>query len=238
MSGLPSCLPRYLAIGLSVGMVAGSLLFAQTVQTQPGTTSPAPEPTTLPAAPDETATTQPAEYANRAPQELASGLIGSKHDLTRIGKGGRDLCLPCHTPHQVGVPPPRLDHRPSATLPLRPYQTVNVELTGWSLLCLGCHDGVTAPDVYASPHAISVAGQLGDARLGTRGLRSHPVGITYPVATEGYYAAAALDAVGLPLDDGRIQCTTCHDAHNTHRHPHMLRMSNEGSRLCLTCHRV
>ena len=259
MSGRSIRLPRHLAIGLTVGMVAGGLLFAHVVESQPAaTTTSAPggkrcqEPfvrSTLQAAtrqkvpdtffrPEEIATTEPAAPPNPAREELSSGLVGSKHDFTRIGEGARDLCLPCHTPHQVAVPPPRLDHRPGTAPPLRPFQTLDMELTGWSLLCLGCHDGVTAPDVYSSPHAINVAGQLGDRRLGTRGLRSHPVGITYPAAAEGYNAPAALDASNLPLDDGRIQCTTCHDAHNTYRHPHLLRMSNEGSRLCLTCHRL
>jgi predicted CXXCH cytochrome family protein len=113
-----------------------------------------------------------------------------------------------------------------------------VELTGWSLLCLGCHDGVTATDVYASAHAVTLTGQLANSRLGSTGLRGHPVGIRYPVAQEGYHTRAAVEARGLSLPQGRIQCTTCHDAHNTHHHSGMLRISNSRSRLCLTCHRL
>jgi predicted CXXCH cytochrome family protein len=157
------------------------------------------------------------------------------------GQAGRDLCLPCHTPHLVAVQPPAFDRRAATTQPLRPYQGVGVELSGWSLLCLGCHDGVTAPDVYSSAHAITVADQLANSRLGVRGLRSHPVGMRYPppgADTGAYEPPAAIEAGGLLLPDERIQCTTCHDAHNTYRHPGMLRISNERSRLCLTCHRV
>ena len=181
-------------------------------------------------------TTQPGETGPRA--ALISGLIGSKHDFTQGGKSGRDLCLPCHTPPQVAPPVPQLDRRPETTLPLRPYQGLGIELTGWSLLCLGCHDGVTAPDVYTSAHAITVAAELGHTRLGTRGLRSHPVGIRYPSAATDYQPAAAVEAAGLWLPDGRIQCTTCHDAHNTHRYGRMLRISNERSRMCMACHRL
>ena len=167
---------------------------------------------------------------------LASGLIGSKHDFRQINESVRDLCLPCHTPHLASAAPPRLDLRPTTTPPLRAYQGPGVELTGWSLLCLGCHDGVTAQDVYSSGHATAVAGRFGNSRLANSNVRSHPVGIRYPLAAEGYHPRAAVEAAGMLLPDGRIQCTTCHDAHNTERHDGMLRISNDRSRLCLSCH--
>ncbi len=245
-------------------VAALGLLSAKAVD-DPQERAPATQPAALP-------TTQPSPDAVRltpAGEHLISGLIGSPHDFTQVAGRGRDLCLPCHTPHLVAAPPPRLDRRPTTTQPLRPYQGVGIELSGWSLLCLGCHDGVTAGDVYSSPHAITVADQLAGRGLGARGLRSHPVGIEYPprntaaanaVAvdprvgrpprhppsrtgsdadwTQAYEPRAAVEAAGLLLPDGRIQCTTCHDAHNTYRHDGMLRISNERSRLCLTCHRL
>jgi predicted CXXCH cytochrome family protein len=247
-----SRLPRPLAVGISA--LAISLLVAQSAAltpTRPSTqehppvtaAQPASEPAaTQPAtaaASELTAETQPADTGEQASRErFVSGLLGSKHDFTRGGRSGRDLCLPCHTPHLVASPLPRLDRRPMGTQPLRPYQGMGVELTGWSLLCLGCHDGVTAPDVYSSAHAVSVVGQLANSQLGSRGLRSHPVGIRYPANDEHYNPLAAVEAAGLILPDGRIQCTTCHDAHNTHRHTKLLRLSDERSRLCLTCHRL
>jgi len=184
------------------------------------------------------AASQAAAPDHWAREQLASGLIGSKHDFSEGGKIGRDLCLPCHTPHLAAPPPPRLDRRAATTPPLRPYEGRGIELSGWSLLCLGCHDGVTARDVYSSAHAVSVAGQLANSRLGAAGLRSHPVGVRYPAASEDYEPLAAVEATGLLLPGGRIQCTSCHDAHNTNRHRGMLRVSNERSRLCLTCHRI
>jgi predicted CXXCH cytochrome family protein len=215
--------------------LAGGLLAGQSVESRPPEDQQRVQTTSQPSLP----TTAPAfEPLGLARSRLLSGLVGSKHDFTRLGQGGRDLCLPCHTPHQVTTPAPRLDRRAGIEQPLQPFQTLNLEISGWSLLCLGCHDGITASDVYSSPHAINVAGQLGDRRLNTRGLRSHPIGTPYPLAAETYDAPAAVEAAGLPLDNGRIQCTTCHDAHNTQNFGHMLRMSNEGSRLCLTCHRL
>ncbi len=171
--------------------------------------------------------------------QLETGLIGSAHDFRGLNASVRDLCLPCHTPHVVSPPTPLLDQHPATTPPLRAYQDVNVDLTltGWSLLCLGCHDGVTATDVYSSQHALTVTAQLGNSRLSTVGLRSHPVGIRYPAPGDDYHPGAAVVTAGLPLPDGRIQCTTCHDAHNTAGFAGMLRISNERSQLCLTCHR-
>lgn len=173
-----------------------------------------------------------------ARQRLLSGLTGSKHDFSQNGRLGRDLCTPCHTPHLANAPAPELDDRSETAAPLRPYHNRAIELDGWSLLCLGCHDGVTANDVYSSSHAVTVVGQMGNSRLGTRGLRSHPVGIKYPLAAPGYHPRAAVEAAGLLMPDGRIQCGTCHDAHNTQGHPGMLKISNSRSRMCLTCHRL
>ena len=229
-------------VAAALGVFAGGLLLAQVVESRPAAPTAqteTPTATTQPAEAQEPTTAPAFETPGSAIREpLTTGLIGSKHDFTREGQTGRDLCLPCHTPHQVLVPPPRLDHRPGTIRPLRPFQGFHVELTGWSLLCLSCHDGVTAPDVYSSAHALTALAELGDARLTKTGLRSHPVGIKYPAAAERYEPAAAVTAAGLLLEDGRIQCTTCHDAHNTHRHRHMLRISNDGSQMCLTCHRL
>ena len=236
ISGGLRCFPRLPAVALVVALsAAGSLLVAQVVERR-SDNSTTEQPTTTSAA----TTSQPASAESVDPaarEHLISGLIGSKHDFTREGESGRDLCLPCHTPHVLTAPMPGCDCRATTTQPLRPYQGRDVKLTGWSLLCLGCHDGIAAPDVYSSAHAFTITDQLASSRLGTTALRSHPVGIKYPLASEDYHSRAAVEAGGLLLPDGRVQCTTCHDAHNTHRYPGRLKISNERSRMCLTCHR-
>ncbi len=228
----------WLLSGALGAAAAASVLVAQVVETRPAAPAPTSAPASQPVAPGSQAL-PPYELAQIAETtSLVSGLIGSKHDFTLGGKEGRELCLPCHVPHLINVPPPLLDRRPPIEQPLRPYQEPGLELTGWSLLCLGCHDGVTAPDVYSGPHATTVAAQFVNPPWGPRGRRSHPVGIVYPAGRSDYNPADAVETAGLRLPDGRIQCTTCHDAHNTRRFPGMLWISNDRSRLCLTCHRL
>jgi len=171
---------------------------------------------------------------------MAAGLIGSAHDFTRGGAHPRDLCTPCHMPHIEDAKAPLLDRRPAASDRLRPYEAIGVELDGPSLLCLSCHDGVIAPDVYTASHATRLARQLGASQLGIGGLTGHPIGVAYPVADPRYRPIASLsagdDAILLP--DDRVQCISCHDPHNAGHQPKMLVKSNRGSRLCLTCHRM
>ncbi len=171
---------------------------------------------------------------------LAAGIIGSAHDFTQDGAHPRDLCTPCHTPHIADAKAPLLDKRPAASDRLRPYEAVGIELDGPSLLCLSCHDGVIASDVYTASHATGLARQLGSSQLGIGGLTGHPIGVAYPVADPHYQPAASFttgdDAI--PLPDGRVQCISCHDPHNAGRHPGMLVRSNRGSQLCLACHRL
>ena len=209
---------------------------------EPPEAPPASQPVVATADDEQTPTSTPVEEpeTSEAALRLFSGLVGGKHDFTKGGLEGRGLCLPCHVPHLVDAPTPLLDRRTATTQPLRPYQTPGAELNGWSLLCLGCHDGVTAKAVYSSPHATTITSDLTGWQFGAAGVRSHPVGIKYPLpaAMDKYNPPAAVEAAGLPLPEGRIQCTTCHDAHNTDRHPGMTRISNERSRLCLTCHRL
>ncbi len=189
------------------------------------------QPATPPASP-------PAAEA-QALEKLARGIIGSKHDFTDSGRVGRDLCLPCHTPHVTSREAPLI----TATQPVAVSGLAlgpDVQLSAASLLCLSCHDGVVASDVYAGPHAMTWSDRIaGGVRGGTSRLTSHPIGTPYPLARPDYSSPAAVTSGGrIRLPDGRIQCTSCHDPHNTERHHGMLVISNERSRLCLTCHRL
>jgi len=188
------CLPLWCLLGL---LASGSLAaVGGGVERDHSSTAPASATTTLPAG-EPTPSPPPKEKdASRdwAREQLLSGLIGGKHDFTQGRRSGRDLCLPCHTPHLAAPPPPQLDRRPTTTQPLRPFQGPGVVLTGWSLLCLGCHDGVTARDVYSSPHAVSVTGSSLGLSSGGIAIRSHPVGVSYPINAERYESAASVEA--------------------------------------------
>ncbi len=159
------------------------------------------------------------------------GLIGSKHDFTEQGAFTSDLCLPCHAPHMTSQDAALLT-RDVPNESRQGRSTERVVFDASSLLCLSCHDGITAQDVYATTHAA-----IGITLTDRSRLTTHPVGVRYRPTDPRYHSAAAVQQT-LPLPGGRIQCVTCHDPHNTGRHPGMLVISNDRSRLCLTCHRL
>lgn len=92
-----------------------------------------------------------------AGQWATAGIVGSKHDLTSTGgspwNGDNDqVCIYCHTPHNASTVAP-LWNRQLPTQSFTPYQSgsfdgtfveVGGQPTGESLLCLSCHDGITA----------------------------------------------------------------------------------------------
>ncbi len=77
--------------------------------------------------------------------------------------------------------------------------------------------------------------------LGTDLSDDHPISIEYdPFSDPGLHPEAHVAQAGLKLflEDGtqRVQCATCHDPHDLNEGTGLLRMDNNGSRLCLTCH--
>lgn len=172
-------------------------------------------------------------------ERLTAGIAGTKHDFTHGSGRALDLCTPCHTPHLSVVKPPAMDSREPLAQRLRPYSGEGVDLDESSLLCLSCHDGVVARDVYRSAHAARVSAQLGSSWVGKASLTSHPIGVKYPIGDPTYRTIeAATDDGAIKLPNGRLQCISCHDPHNTKRFDYMLVRSNQGSRLCLACHRL
>jgi hypothetical protein len=130
---------------------------------------------------------------------------------------------------------------------------------GIAKLCLGCHDGsvavnqfdnnadATNGDPLVFVQDIDAGFQIPGA-LNTGDLRgTHPLSIAYngtdlglnpdtdPMGTSGPISAV--------LDNGKVQCSSCHDVHDTTGeavgNTHLLRVLNNGldpSGLCLTCH--
>lgn len=215
-----------LAMALAPGALVTATLLLAGAAVQDNSKPKTPEP-------------RPNESSDQKVDRLSSGLIGSKHDFSHDGAEPRALCTPCHTPHLTGSKAPLMDRRKRTSKPLRPYQSTRVELDSATLLCLSCHDGKIASDVYSRAHATSLAQQLGASRLPGSGLRSHPIGIEYPDNDAKYRPAAAVTAGGrAKLPNGRVQCISCHDPHNGGGHEKFLISSNQRSRLCLTCHRL
>jgi len=151
--------------------------------------------------------------------------------LLRSETLGRAFCLRCHE-EGSGVGMERhasyLDrsHLESSGAALK-----HALLDDASIQCLGCHDGSiarTGPVSVPKP-------SMGVWQHQSIGL-SHPIGVEYPVAgyrADRYVPTGALDP-RLKLFDGKLGCATCHGPYSTERHG--LVMSNERSRLCLSCH--
>ncbi|MFQ5415537.1 MAG: hypothetical protein ACE5FL_00665 [Myxococcota bacterium] len=143
--------------------------------------------------------------------------------------------------------------------------TIEAAPTGTSKLCLGCHDGVSAVNQYdgKAPTDAGYGGGTtylmsaydGGFSIGNTAAsltNNHPISVTYDnVADTGLFDPAAAtmdngDTVSSLLDNGRVECSTCHDVHNRESVPgtHLLRESTKGadvtgagaSDLCFVCH--
>lgn len=139
--------------------------------------------------------------------------------------------------------------------------TVPAQPSTISLLCLSCHDGVGAINsVLNAPGPGTSIGAIGDDQIGDLGplagrvnigegdptapgpvdlSNDHPVSIQWAQRGPGFYANP--QDPRLELYNGQtVECTTCHDPHNgTPFNPGedaFLRMSNQGSAMCLACH--
>jgi len=144
--------------------------------------------------------------------------------------------------------------------------TQSAQPDGTAKLCLGCHDGTVGIDTfdkYAGGAILfdgtatgydagyKVPGFLDGGNLDLRG--THPISIEFPAGQEGDgknftdTATATWNdgsTVASTLDNGKVQCSTCHDVHSQEDVPtsHLLRAAQTVSQggvasgLCLTCH--
>ena len=191
---------------------------------------------------------------------LSTGLFavitGSAHDFQASGWAGGEICLPCHTPHNAKTGADNLvplwNHDVTAsvfTVYTSPTGTLDAgalgQPTGVSKACLSCHDGTIGLDAYGSnPPVPTMIG--GAFNLGTDLGNDHPISFTYNTAlatADGELWDPAADPSGLGgtiqvdlLFADQLECGSCHDVHNTAAVAKLLRKSNAGSALCLTCH--
>ena len=130
--------------------------------------------------------------------------------------------------------------------------------SGVSKLCLSCHDGTIAIDSFGRAadgstntaggttiDAINVNYNIGEG-TGLNGNLSndHPVAFTFPITDVeiygfgGGFVNAGPNPDVLPLfgtSTDQMECATCHDVHGT-GNDKLLRVDNNGSGLCLSCH--
>jgi hypothetical protein len=133
---------------------------------------------------------------------------------------------------------------------------------GISKLCLGCHDGTVAIDTFDKYSGGSVyiddinplfkiPGFTDGTNLDLRG--THPISIRFPsdeIGDDKNFKDPTIatwydgSTVASTLDNGKIQCSTCHDVHDQDSVPgtHLLRapqttaQGGSPSQLCFTCH--
>ncbi len=118
--------------------------------------------------------------------------------------------------------------------------------TGYSLECLGCHDGVNAKNAFITRRMSSSKESLQLRALAGSFKQHHPVNVAYiegkaglkPVDTvlKGTWKGGVTTIADI-LVNGRIECSTCHlDPHVMDPDTMTLRNTNAKSILCTSCH--
>jgi len=191
-----------------------------------------------------------------------AGVIGgSAHDFSRTAWSAGKICIACHTPHRAdgtaAAAVPMWNHSTS-TRTYRLYSSAALmarmeQPAPMSKLCLSCHDGTVALD--------SFGGNLGarfisDANnLGTDLNVHHPTSFVYDpalaaakrsllnpdsrVVTIGTGAQTRTGSVTeVMLYERRLECSTCHDVHNTFAATPvaLMKITEQASALCFACH--
>lgn len=181
---------------------------------------------------------------------------GTPHDLAGRfpGVDSEDTCAFCHTSHVALRAGPlwniRGEPRSYRTYESRTEVTPAGQPDGDSSLCLSCHDGLVAPTVRRLSRRDSSTTSARLPRI-QRGLGSdlsndHPVSIPYGYAT-AYINRGLVSPDSAPsglggtvaedlLDEqGKLQCTSCHDAHGNALGNFLVR-TLEDDTLCRQCH--
>ena len=182
-----------------------------------------------------------------APKILAD-IAGSKHDFTSKGWADGNICNVCHTQHKAdsSVPNAPLWNHTVTTATFTPYSsaTLNASVgqpTGISKLCLSCHDGTVALDSFGGRVGTTPGGGIGNNLK-----HHHPVSFVFDselAVADGalFDPSTQFTALGGTvahdlLVKGRLECSSCHDVHNKYNNKKLLKITEQHSALCLTCH--
>lgn len=191
----------------------------------------------------------------------AGTIAGSSHDFTTAAAswGGGQVCIACHTPHNSVSPgsAPLWNH----TVTTQSYtlyasstlQATMVQPTVGDKLCLSCHDGTVALDSFGGKTGTTFVSAVNN--LGTNLNVHHPSSFLYDAAlatADGalFDPSAKVVTVGtgtqsktgtvssVMLSGGLVQCSSCHDVHNTYNATasKLLKITMARSGLCFACH--
>ncbi len=181
-----------------------------------------------------------------------TNISASKHNFTSYAWSNNEICLPCHTPHKAISGQIRLwNHsltEATYTLKLKNGSstgTAIADLDSKSRLCLSCHDGTVALDSFGGGGSGGGAGMDPTIRanLGTDLSNDHPVGsrATWPPQYATSYHPTPVGLSLVKWNNGTTEvdvvgCTTCHNPHKGVDEQYLLKKTNSGSALCLSCH--
>lgn len=189
-----------------------------------------------------------------ASQLYSQSVVNSVHNLSAGGPGSikasseSEICIFCHTPHRSSPQSPLWNRNDPGSFYLL-YSSSTIEAApgqpdGSSLLCLSCHDGTIAlGSVLSRTTEISFASGVtvmppGGSNLTTDLADDHPVSFVFNsalAATDGQLKDPASITHPVTLEEGKVQCTSCHNAHND-TWGSFLVVSNQFSELCFKCH--
>ncbi len=178
-------------------------------------------------------------------------VVNTVHNLSSSGPGPFKsltidrVCVFCHTPHQASPSAPLWNHQLSGQTYLR-YDSTTLQAspgqpTGSSRLCLACHDGTVALGALGNPpngqvNDLTSSFLTGRANLGTDLSDDHPISFPYDSALQSSDPnLVPPSTIDLPLENGDLQCTSCHDAHERDIQPFLRKTTQDGA-LCTTCH--
>ena len=200
-------------------------------------------------------------------------IVGSEHDFANAswnqGAGSKqnEICGVCHIPHVEGRPADRTN---STVLWGRQLSTATYVMyfgygidgvqdpqpSGSTRLCLGCHDGSVALELFHTRTTGSTqidASAIVPGKPGFDFGADHPISLTYAdgptgdpylrLRTTPFNGVVPGQTIEDILEGGKVQCVSCHDPHNVEvpsGTPDFLRIWNSDpaapSALCLACH--
>jgi predicted CXXCH cytochrome family protein len=189
-------------------------------------------------------------------------IAGTKHDFSgrSWAPAENKICGVCHTTHKARNEPsaPLWNHQSTAVAAYTLYASPTFDTQGGltitnpsasSKLCLSCHDGTVALENYGGTttgtNYIPTISKIGGV-AGNDMSKEHPISFQYTDAlatADGGLRAPTTSNSGLGgtiakdmLFANKMECASCHDVHNKYSVPHLLKMSNINSQLCLACH--
>jgi len=188
-----------------------------------------------------------------APAWAVNDVVNTLHNLSVTGPGPiksgtvTRVCVFCHAPHNTSPLAPLWNRAdPGTTYIEYGSSTLNAlpgQPTGKSRLCLACHDGTVALGAVLNPPAGNdMVQRISDYPGATTGNLGNDLRDDHPISFVFDAGLAAQDTqlhqpgtIDLPLQNGEVQCTTCHDPHEATLAPFLRKTVLDGQ-LCLTCH--